>query len=140
MNLKIFLNYIYGSNYFKNINSYKWAIPKSTSPLAGKKIQNREQNFIIWNIYIHNCITSPHSCHPHLGTCRTVTLVFVVPRQRPVPPSYVARFDSVHELFVGVKAQGSQPDLHLGEGMVVVLRQVRTVRKVVENILVEELD
>jgi hypothetical protein len=28
------------------------------------------------------------SCHPHLGTCRTVTLVFVVPCQRIVPPNY----------------------------------------------------
>ena len=27
--------------------------------------------------------------HPHLGTC-TVTLVFVVTRQRTVPPSYAA--------------------------------------------------
>jgi hypothetical protein len=66
------------------------AIPKSTSDWLVKKIQKREQNFIIWKSYIHNCITSPHSCHPHLGTCRTVTLVFVVPRQRTVPPSYAA--------------------------------------------------
>ena len=56
-----------------------------------KKIQNREQNFIIWNSYIHNWITSPHSCHPHLGTCGTVTLVFIVPRQKTVPPSYAAK-------------------------------------------------
>ena len=61
---------------------------KSTSDWLVKKIQNREQNFIIWNSYINNCITSSHSCHPHLGTC-TVTLVFVVPRQRTVP-SYAA--------------------------------------------------
>jgi hypothetical protein len=40
-------------------------IPKSTSDWLVKKIQNREQNFIIWNSYTHNCITSPHSCHPH---------------------------------------------------------------------------
>ena len=60
-------------------------------PLIGwlKKIQNREQNFITWNSYIHNCITSPHSCHPHLGTC-TMTLVFVVTHQRMVTPSYAA--------------------------------------------------
>jgi hypothetical protein len=32
------------------------AIPKSASDLLVKKIQNREQNFIIWNSYIHNCI------------------------------------------------------------------------------------
>jgi hypothetical protein len=32
-------------------------IPKSTSDWPVKKIQNREQNFIIWNSYIHNCIT-----------------------------------------------------------------------------------
>ena len=67
------------------------AIPKSTSDWLVKKIQNREQNFIIWNSYIYNCITSPHSCRPHLGTCRTVTLVFVVPLQRTVPPSYAAK-------------------------------------------------
>jgi len=66
------------------------AIPKSTSDWLVKKIQNREQNFIIWNSYKHNCITSSHSCHPHLGTCRIVTLVFVVPRQRTVLPSYAA--------------------------------------------------
>ena len=56
-----------------------------------KKNTKREQNLIIWNSYIHNCITSPHSCHPHLGTFRIVTLVFVVSRQRTVPPSYTAR-------------------------------------------------
>jgi len=48
--------------------------------------------------------------------------------------------DSIHELFVGVEALGSQPDLHLGEEMVIAWCQVRTVRKVVENLLVEELD
>ena len=64
------------------------AIP--TSNWLVKKIQNREQNLIIWNSYIHNCITSPHSCHPHLGTCHTMTLVFVVPRQRTVLPSCAA--------------------------------------------------
>jgi len=35
------------------------AIPKPTSDLLVKKIQNIEQNFIIQNSYIHNCITSP---------------------------------------------------------------------------------
>ena len=40
------------------------AIPKSTSDWLVKKVHNREQNFIIWNSYIHNCINSPHSCHP----------------------------------------------------------------------------
>jgi len=64
---------------------------KSESDWLFKKIQNREQNFIMWNSYIYNCITSPHSCHPHLGACRTVTLVFVVPLQRTVPPSYAAK-------------------------------------------------
>jgi len=66
------------------------AIPKSTSDWLVKKIQNREQNFIICNSYINKCITSPHICHSHLGTCCTVTLVFVVTRQRTVPPSYAA--------------------------------------------------
>jgi hypothetical protein len=69
------------------ISTIMRAIPKSTSDWLVKKIQNREQNFIIWNSYIHNSITSPHSCHPHLCICRTVTLVFVVPRQRTVPPT-----------------------------------------------------
>jgi len=36
--------------------------------------------------------------------------------------------DSIHELLVGVEALGSQPDLHLGEEIVVVWRQVRIVR------------
>jgi hypothetical protein len=49
-------------------------------------------------------------------------------------------FDSMHELFVGVEVLGSQPDLHLGEEMVIAWRQVRTVRRVVENLPVEELD
>jgi hypothetical protein len=48
--------------------------------------------------------------------------------------------DSIHELFVGVEALGSQPDLHLDEEMVIVWRQVRTVRRVVGNLPVEELD
>jgi len=66
--------------------------------LYGTKLYYMEQNFIIWNktllygtvTYIHYCITSPHIFHPHLGTCRTVTLVFVVPLQRTVPSSYAA--------------------------------------------------
>jgi len=48
--------------------------------------------------------------------------------------------DSIHELFVGVEALGSQPDFHLGEEMVIASRQVQTVRRVVENLPVEELD
>jgi hypothetical protein len=46
--------------------------------------------------------------------------------------------DSIHELFVGVEALGSQPDL--GEEMVIAWHQVRTVRRVVENLPVEDLD
>jgi hypothetical protein len=48
--------------------------------------------------------------------------------------------DSMHELFVGVEVLGSQSDLHLGEEMVIAWRQVWTVRRVVENLLVEALD
>jgi hypothetical protein len=48
--------------------------------------------------------------------------------------------DSIHELFVGVEALGSQPDLHLAEKMVIAWRQVRTLRRVVENLPIEELD
>jgi len=47
--------------------------------------------------------------------------------------------DSIHKLFVGVEAPGSQPDLHLGEEMVTAWRQVRTARRVVENLPVEEI-
>jgi hypothetical protein len=119
---------------------YTKTIPKSTSDWLVKKLQNREQSFIIWNSYIHNCSTSPHSYHPHLGICRTVTLVFVVPHQSTVPPSYAASFDSIHELLFGVEALGTQPDLHLAEEMVIVWRQVRTGRRVVENLPVEVSD
>ena len=48
--------------------------------------------------------------------------------------------DSMHELFIGVEALGSQPDLYLGEEMVIAWCQVRTVRMVVKNLPVEELD
>jgi len=48
--------------------------------------------------------------------------------------------DSIHEVFVGCGNAGSQPDLHLGEEMVIAWRQVRTVRRVVENLAVEKLD
>jgi hypothetical protein len=48
--------------------------------------------------------------------------------------------DSIHALFVGVEVLGSQPDLHLGEEMVIAWRQVHTLRRVVENLPVEELD
>jgi hypothetical protein len=90
------------------------AIPKSTSDWLVKKIQKGEQNFIIWKSYICNCITSPHGCHPHLGTCRTVTLVFLVLHQRTVCQVMQPVVDSIHELFFGGEALGSQPDLHLG--------------------------
>jgi len=45
--------------------------------------------------------------------------------------------DSIHELFVGVEVLGSQPDLHLGEEMVIAWCQVQTLRRVVENHPVE---
>jgi len=48
--------------------------------------------------------------------------------------------DSISELFVGVEALGSQPDLYLGEEMVIAWCQVRTVRWVIENLPVEEPD
>jgi hypothetical protein len=48
--------------------------------------------------------------------------------------------DSTHELFVGVEELRSQSELHLGEEMVIAWRQVRTVRRVVKNLPVEELD
>jgi hypothetical protein len=48
--------------------------------------------------------------------------------------------DSIHELFVGVEALGRQPDLHLWKNIIIAWRQVRTVRRVVENLPVEELD
>ena len=48
--------------------------------------------------------------------------------------------DSIHELFVGAEVLGSQPDLYLGEEMVIAWCQVRTVRRVVKNLPVEELD
>jgi len=47
--------------------------------------------------------------------------------------------DAIRELNVGVEALGSQPDLHLGEEMVVAWHQVQTLRRVVENLPVEEL-
>jgi len=48
--------------------------------------------------------------------------------------------DSIHELFVGMEVLGSQPDFHLGEEMVIAWHQVRTLRRVVENLPVKELD
>jgi len=48
--------------------------------------------------------------------------------------------DSIHALFIGLEVLGSQPDLHLSEKMVITWCQVQTVRRVVENIPVEELD
>jgi hypothetical protein len=49
-------------------------------------------------------------------------------------------FDSIHEHFVGLGALDTQPDFHLGEKMVIACRQIRTVRRVFENLPVEELD
>jgi hypothetical protein len=48
--------------------------------------------------------------------------------------------DPIHELFVGVEALGGQPDLHLGEEMVIAWCQVRTLRRMVENLPIEEPD
>ena len=69
-----------------------------------------------------------------------MTLVFVIPRQRTVRQVTQPVVDSIHELFVGVEALGSQPDLHLGEEMVIAWHEVQTVRRVVKNLPVEELD
>jgi hypothetical protein len=49
-------------------------------------------------------------------------------------------FDSIHVLFVGVEALGSQPNLHLGVEILIAWCQVRTVRRVVENLPVDKLD
>jgi hypothetical protein len=49
-------------------------------------------------------------------------------------------FDSIQELFFAVEAPGTQPDIHLGVEMVIAWRQIRTVRRVVENLPGEELD
>jgi hypothetical protein len=51
-----------------------------------------------------------------------------------------AAVDAIPMLFVGVETLGSQPHLHLGEEMVIAWRQVRTVRRVVENLPLEEPD
>jgi len=48
--------------------------------------------------------------------------------------------DSIQEPFIGVEALGSHPDLHLGEERVIAWCQVWTVRRVVGNLPVEELD
>jgi hypothetical protein len=42
--------------------------------------------------------------------------------------------ESTHELFVGVEALGTQPELNFGEEMVIAWCQDRTVRRVVENL------
>jgi hypothetical protein len=49
-------------------------------------------------------------------------------------------FDSIRELFVGIEALGTQPDLNLGEEVVIAWRQIRTVRRVVESLPVEAVD
>jgi len=46
--------------------------------------------------------------------------------------------DSIHELFVGMEMLGGQPDLLLGEEVVITWHQVQTVRRVVKNLPVEE--
>jgi hypothetical protein len=48
--------------------------------------------------------------------------------------------DSIRELFVAVEVLGSQPDLHLGEKMVIAWCQLGIVRRVVKNLPVEALD
>ena len=48
--------------------------------------------------------------------------------------------DSIHELFVGMEMLGGQPDLLLGEEVVITWHQVQTVRRVVKNLPVEVLD
>jgi hypothetical protein len=47
--------------------------------------------------------------------------------------------DSIHEIFADMEALGGQPD-HLVEEMAIAWCQVRTVRRAVENLPVEELD
>jgi len=69
-----------------------------------------------------------------------MTLVFVVLVKEPCRQVKQPDVDSIHELFMGVEVLGSQPDLHLGEEMVIAWCRVRTVRRVVENLPVEELD
>jgi len=69
-----------------------------------------------------------------------VTLVFLSlvkeGRRQDMQPGVV----SIHEFFFSVEALGSQPELHLGEEMIIAWRHVRTVRRVVENLRIEELD
>jgi len=69
-----------------------------------------------------------------------MTLVFVVLVKERCCQVMQPDVNSIHELFIGVEALCSQPDLHLGEEMVIAWCQVRTVRWVVENLPVEEPD
>jgi hypothetical protein len=48
--------------------------------------------------------------------------------------------DFIVEFFVGVEVLGSQPDLHLGEEMVIAWRQFRTVSRVAGYLSGEALD
>ena len=68
-----------------------------------------------------------------------MTLVLVVLVKERCRQVIQLDVDSIHELFVGVKVLGSQPH-HLGEEMVIAWCQVRTVRRMVENLPVDELD
>jgi hypothetical protein len=69
-----------------------------------------------------------------------MTIVSVVPHQIQCCHVIQPFVDSIRALFVGVEALGSQPDLHLIEEMVIAWHQVQTVRRVVENLPIEELD
>ena len=68
-----------------------------------------------------------------------MTLVFVVLVKERCRQVMQPDVDAIPELFVGVEALGSQPD-HLGEEMVIAWCQVRTVRRVDEDLPVAELD
>jgi len=79
-------------------------------------------------LHIHNCTTSPHSWPSTLRHLSYRDTSFCSPSSKNGTAKLCSQLVTIHELFVGVEALGSQPDLHLGEEIVVAWRQVRIVK------------
>jgi len=86
------------------------AIPKLTSDWLVKKYKIENKILLYGTVtYITALLLHIVAIHPYLGTC-TVTLVFVITRHNCITWRQPV-VDSIHELFVGVEALGSQPDI-----------------------------
>lgn len=83
-------------------------------------------------MYMYNCITFPHSCHPHSGTCLMVTPAFATSHQRTTSPAILSDVYSINKLPVGSEMLVCQSDIHLAEKTITAWHHISAAGKILK--------